>query len=384
MAVGLMLWAIERHLDGEHGHALGLGFLACLLRPEVFPFLAVYGAWFWRAEPDRRWLVAALAMGLPALWLVPEWLGSGDLLGAAEQARSEPSRSLSILPRPWLAALERGHEIAGLPLELGALAAVILGWRRRGEGPRQRADARLIGVFAAVVVGWVALVAAMTEVGFSGRPRYFLPAVVLVCVLGGVGGVRLVQAVPRRAAAVVGVMLVAATLPWVAHRAEALRGEAREAARVTKLGEDLGRAVVRADGARAVAGGFSPSVPRPFRTRLAWAAELPIRSVRSSPGRGLVFTARPRTVATARRIARVGRWRVLIPMSSESRVSLVRGRVAREPGPPGSNSHRRSDPCRRSHGRGRRCRGAGSTGRWSRERGSGARPANAALPRPPP
>ncbi len=384
MAVALMLWAIERHLDGGRGHAIGLGFLACLLRPEVFPFLAIYGAWLWRAAPDRRWLVAALAMALPALWLVPEWLGSGDPLGAAEQARSEPASSLSVRPRPWLAALERGHEIAGLPLELGALAAVILGWRRRGAGSRQRSEARIIGVFAAVVVGWVALVAAMTEVGFSGRPRYFLPAVVLTCVLAGVGGVRLVQVVPRRAAAiVVGLMLVAAVLPWAANRGEAVRDEAREAARATKLGDDLGRAVASAGGPRAVAG-FSPSVARPFVTRLAWAAELPIRRVRRSPGQGLVFTASRSTLPTGRVIAHVGRWWVLAPASTGTRPSPVRGRAARAPKPPGSNSRQRSDPCRRSHGRGRRCRGAGSTVRGRRWRGSGARPANAAWPRPPP
>jgi len=315
LAVGLMLWAIDRHLDGERGHALGLGFLACLLRPEVFPFLAAYGVVVWRTVPDRRWLVAAFAIALPVLWLVPEWIGSGDPLGAATQARSEPSRSLSLRPHPWLAVLERGHEIAGLALELGALAAVVLAWRRRGAGLGPRSDARVIGVLAAVIVGWVAVVAAMAEVGFSGNPRYLLPAVVLVSVLAGVGGARLVQAVPRRAGAALGVVLVAAVLSWTAGRAEVVREEAREAARVTRLHDDLGRAVDRAGGVRAVVGRGAPSVPRPFRTHLAWAMELPIGGVRRSPGRGLVFTARPRTVAPEfRRIARAGRWRALAPM----------------------------------------------------------------------
>src|SRR5919107_3447174 len=44
LAVALMLWAVERHLDGRHGHALALGTLTCLMRPELVPFLGLYGA----------------------------------------------------------------------------------------------------------------------------------------------------------------------------------------------------------------------------------------------------------------------------------------------------------------------------------------------------
>src|SRR5688500_12492648 len=38
MAVAFMLAAVDRHLNGSSRVALLLGFLACLLRPEVFPF----------------------------------------------------------------------------------------------------------------------------------------------------------------------------------------------------------------------------------------------------------------------------------------------------------------------------------------------------------
>ena len=37
------LWAIERHLDGRRRDAFLLGFAAALLRPEVWPFIALYG-----------------------------------------------------------------------------------------------------------------------------------------------------------------------------------------------------------------------------------------------------------------------------------------------------------------------------------------------------
>jgi hypothetical protein len=41
----VVLWAFERHLDGRRDHALYLGVAAALLRPEAWPFLALYGLW---------------------------------------------------------------------------------------------------------------------------------------------------------------------------------------------------------------------------------------------------------------------------------------------------------------------------------------------------
>ena len=123
LAVALMLWAIERHLDGRPGHALVLGTLACLLRPELVPFLGLYGLWAWRAEPRLR-AAAGRACWCCSRWpgSAPEWIGSGMPLDGGAQARSEPAWSLSLAEQPWLRALERVHNHAGLPLEL--LAAV--------------------------------------------------------------------------------------------------------------------------------------------------------------------------------------------------------------------------------------------------------------------
>jgi len=314
LAIGLLLWGVERHLDDERGHAFVLGFLACLLRPEVFPFLVAHGAWLWRTEPARRRLIVPLAVALPALWLVPEWLGSGHPFAAGEQARSEPPWSLSLQAHPWLAALERAHGLAGLSLELAGLAAVVLAWRRRGAGAMQRSTATVTIGLAAVAVGWVALVAAMTQAGFSGSPRYFLPAVVLACVLAGVGVAGLVAAVPGRLpAAALGLALAVGALPWALQRAELLGSQAREASRLAKLQTDLARAVGRAGGAGAVAARGAPSVSRPFVTKLAWEAKLAIGAVERPSGRGLIFTARPRQVNSSGRVTRAGRWRVMAP-----------------------------------------------------------------------
>ncbi len=178
LAVALMLWAILRHLDGSRGQAMVLGALACLMRPELFPFLALYALWLWRAEPRRRLLVAALMVLIPLAWLGPDWIGSGNPFDGGSQARSEPKWSLSHAERPWLRALDRVHNHAGLALELMAAAAIAAAVVRRQWA------VLALALAAAAEAG---LYVAMTQAGFSGNPRYVLPALVILCVLARSG-----------------------------------------------------------------------------------------------------------------------------------------------------------------------------------------------------
>ncbi|MDQ3648575.1 MAG: hypothetical protein M3433_08355, partial [Actinomycetota bacterium] len=90
MAIFFLLWAIERHLEARRNQALILGFLACLLRPEVAPFVGAYGAYLFWKVPELRKLAVGLAIALPIVWLVPEWIGSGNPLGAGQKATGEP------------------------------------------------------------------------------------------------------------------------------------------------------------------------------------------------------------------------------------------------------------------------------------------------------
>lgn len=328
MAVALMLGAVDRHLDGSRRHSLVLGFLACLLRPEVFPFLAAYGAISWRAEPAARRLVVGLAVALPVLWLVPEWIGSGDPLGAAHQASSEPSWSLSLERRPWLAVLGRWQEMAGVPVELGALAGAAFARARRE---------RLALWLAAVAVAWVGLVVVMTQAGFSGNGRYLLPPLVIASLLAGSGAARAVAAaadVGRRlatpriggrpaaalAATTTAVAIAVAAAPFLDRRVDGFRTQAEAVAPLVRLHRELGRAVARIGGPEAVVAYGAPTVNRKFDTHLAWELKLPIRDVELGHGEGVVFMAdgplsgtpprlrRPRR--DLRPLARVGGWRV--------------------------------------------------------------------------
>ena len=286
MAVALMLWGLERHLDDRRDHALVAVFLACLLRPEVFPFLALYAAWLWRDEPRLRRLTVGLAVALPALWIVPDWLGSGDPLGAGRKASSEPPWSLAVKDRPWWAALQRTDRIAGLPLELGTFAAAAFAVYRR--------DSRVLALFG-VAIAWVALVVAMTQAGFSGSTRYFVPALVIASMLTGLAVTWTVAAVARRTTpaggAAVAVVLALAATPWTLDRVQTLDRQRTLSAELIDLHRGLLEAVDRAGGPGKVLAAGPPSVNRAFQTRLAWELRTPLIDVESAGGgNGLIFS----------------------------------------------------------------------------------------------
>ena len=298
LAVALMLWAIERHLDGRRDHALGLGALACLLRPELFPFLCAYALWLWRAEPTRRSLIAGLMLVVPLAWTVPEWIGSGNPLGGGEQARSEPRWSLSHAEQPWRRALVRVDNHTGTAVELLALAAVVFAIARRQAA---------VVVLAAAAVVEAALYLLMTEADFSGNPRYVLPALVILCVLAGVGAARLTAAAsafgprPLRVAgalAAAGALAVLAT-PHLERSADRLAFEAREVSERMSMHRDLDAAVAAVGGAEAVIVHGPAAANRALRTHLAWTLGATISEIEGARGQGLVFRTENRFLAAS-------------------------------------------------------------------------------------
>ncbi len=339
LAVALALWAIDLHLDGRRRWALALGGLVCLARPELFGFLLLYGAYLWWRSPRDRHSTAWVLGLVPGAWLLPSWLGSGDPLFAGEQARSEPSWSLSLAPVPWRAALEVAQSQTWLVLELGALGACALAVTSLQRGwpvlPRP-ARPGAIAALAAFGVAIVALYAAMTQAGFSGNVRYVLPALVAVAVLGGVGAGLLLDlgaALGRRGpgaglgAAAVGVALLALAAPALRDHLSAADAETREAIERSRLHTDLERAVDRL-GARYVTIFGPAAVNRSYQTHLAWELSLPLSDVHGARGRGMVFRAPAEPVAGVIRVyrrasertplARVGKWTVTAPFTAAS------------------------------------------------------------------
>lgn len=145
-------------LDGRSRLAVAC-FVACaLLRVETWPFLVALAWWH-----GWRWRLAGTGAAVLALWFVPEWVGSGELLRSADRAR---------VPNPGVEPgfAESIADAAALTFWPLAIFAFL--------GPR---------LIAAAGAAWIVLVAVMAEIGFSGEWRYALPGAAALAVAGAAG-----------------------------------------------------------------------------------------------------------------------------------------------------------------------------------------------------
>ena len=188
LLTALLLGAVEAHLSGARRASLALLFAASLFRPETWPFLAGYGWWLWKGGEDitlRPWLVAA-AVAIPVVWFVPDLIGSGSATSGAGRAAVADDEGPLV---NGLEALWRAFGLAPLALLLA------LGWLLAvgGRGGRQPAGERTLARLAVLAAAWVGVVFAMALVGFAGLPRFSAPAGALLCVLGAVALVLIVE-----------------------------------------------------------------------------------------------------------------------------------------------------------------------------------------------
>jgi hypothetical protein len=234
--VALVLAAVDRHIAGRYRHAFLFALGAGLLRPEVWPFLGLYGLWlFWR-DSGARVLVAIGFAALPVLWLLPELWGSGDLLRAAHRAQNPRANSAAFAEDP-IGEVVRQFLAMLTDVVKVAVPALAVGWLlRRGHHRREQRIALALLVGGAI---WVAEVALMTNDGFSGNGRYMIMPAALACVLGGTALGWLVRAVPSRLtrpALVVPLIAVVAAIGFAApsvDRLDAVRASAYYQARLT-------------------------------------------------------------------------------------------------------------------------------------------------------
>jgi hypothetical protein len=337
LMLALALMGFERALDGHPRQALALGFATALVRTEAIPFVFAYGLWMWRRDPGVRVAASAAAAALPVLWLGPDLLGSGDALRSSERARIPNPGAPALAERPALASLTRALALAPTVLWVGVVLALVAA--RRRELPRAAALPALAGL------AWIGLVAAMSELGYSGEERYALPGVALVAVSAGSGvawavrgataggevkSVHIVDAsdlTPERgavagrargaiAAATLLVLMavVGQSLPRLLEDARSLRHEA-------SLYNRLDDAVAVAGGRESVLR-CGPVHTAPYsRPAMAWRLGAPISALSTDAARrGTAFRARPyrgapRRPALAgggwRRLGRAGAWEVM-------------------------------------------------------------------------
>lgn len=313
LLVALVLGAIWAALDERPGWTLGLGTAAALLRPECWPFLAVW-AWFaTRERPRLRAAAIAVAILVPLAWFVPDIVGAGTPLEGGETARAggiEPLDGLEVLGRALAA-----------PLAAAWIGVALLLWRER-DGLDQPLAILLTGAGA-----WILLVALMAIAGFAGLPRFLAPATAVVAVLGGAGLARAAAApgsagpyAPyaglksggpsfRTVRVTLGVGLALAVF-GLGFRLAQLPGDLEVVERQTSSIEHLFDLVEETGGARLLACQDRVRMTHVReQTALAWKLDEPISSVliRYRPRQGIAVSTKP--VPQGDLIAHSGRWR---------------------------------------------------------------------------
>jgi uncharacterized membrane protein YvlD (DUF360 family) len=259
LLVAFTLWGVERHLDGRYRQAFVLGFLAALLRPEVWPFLGLYGLWLLLVDFGALWLVVAGFVLVPALWFLPELWGSGNVWRAADRAQQPNPNSPAFAKHPFVKVIQDTWPLVITPVKAAAAFALALAawdWLRH----RRQGAVLAVGLLA---LAWILLIAVMTQAGFSGNPRYIILGTSMLAVVGGVGCGRVVQlaaafvarfAGPRLALAagiVAFAVLALATVHWAAPRFKNF-GKLDKALRYqAELRFDLRDALAKAGGASA-------------------------------------------------------------------------------------------------------------------------------------
>jgi len=265
----LALWAIESHLDHRERRTLVLLTGLSLLRPEAWPFLGFYALWACRRRPGDRPLVVGLLVAVPVLWFGADWWGSGSPLHGARDAQviDDP------VGERLLDALDHVAKVVVVPLWVG-VGAALLSARHRGE--------QTLLVLGAAAFAWMAIVVTMSVgLRYAALSRFLLPAAAVLCVLGGVGLVRLLAATRPgllRIGAVAGLVLLSVPFagPRIAGFGALVDGVSDRAvvdADLADLVDAVGRDALTACG-RVVAD--PADLPQ---ARLAWHLRVPMHDV---------------------------------------------------------------------------------------------------------
>lgn len=318
LLVALVLGAVWAALDERPGVVLSLGTAAALLRPETWPFLAIWALFAAKERPRLRLAAIVAAVLIPAAWFVPDLIGAGTPIEGPATARAgeiEPFDALEVLGRALAA-----------PLAAAWIGVALL------FGLKREALDRTLAVLLAGAAAYVLLVALMAVGGFAGLPRFLAPATAVVAIVGSVGIARAAALSPPstrsaglfnryaalksggpsvgsflRAGVVVALVLAVVGFGW---RAAQLPGDLDVIKRQKTSLDRLFELVDRTGKAWLLAcGGTVRMTQVREQTALAWKLEEPIASVpvRRKPRYGVALSTKPLPGGSV--IAQSGRWR---------------------------------------------------------------------------
>jgi hypothetical protein len=265
MAIGLLALAVEQQLEGHWRRAITLSALVALARPEGLALVGVYGVLAWRRGAVGLPFVAGAMASVVALWVIPDWVGSGQFMHASRVAAVVVPTG----PAAQRAALTDGAQILLWPLALAGVAGVALAWQRREPA---------ILWLAGIAAGWSALLVGLIALGYPPEARFFALPAGLWCIVGAVGLTWIARA-PQSSrwrlatALALGLLLV----PFAAARGHHSTDEAIDAVDRAQLEAQLRTVLRDAGGDR-----DRPVLPRGLgwmKGEVAWQLNLPLRDV---------------------------------------------------------------------------------------------------------
>jgi hypothetical protein len=274
MIVALVLGAIDCHLSKHPRWAFVLGALAALGRPEVWPFLAVYSVWAWRAIPTMRWLIGVgialivlLWFGIPAITSRSPFVAGSNAFGSGRRLKSDRV----------FGTIDRFLDLHETPLELAALLSLLVAALKRDW---------VTLVLGAGAAAWVVIEVAFSLHGWPGLGRYMFPAAGVMVVVASVLVGRILADLPPflaarvsalrapAAAATVGIVLVAVLVgtlvPSAVSRARIERRDLKAQRARTKEINRLSGVIDRLGGPARLNRCGEPLTRLEYQTVLAW------------------------------------------------------------------------------------------------------------------
>ena len=279
LATGLLFGAVLCELSGRPRWALVLGALVALARPEAWLLVVLYGLLLFRRRQIHPAALAACVLAVPPLWLVPDWLGSGDPFHASKVSRLVvPTGTAAARAAVGQAAL-----MVPLPLTVTAVLGSALAMRR--------GDRRLVAIVAVVAV-WGVLLAALWFSDYPADGRFFFLPASLLCVVGAAGAERIVRSVAPSRRIALAAVLALSLLPFLAERTVDSVKEAKTSLGRARLEAELRTALSRA--AVPLRQCDRPMLPKGLgwlKGQVAWTADLPLRKVRARSSSAARFLA---------------------------------------------------------------------------------------------
>lgn len=190
-----LLFAAETALRRRVAMTFGLLLVASLVRPEAWPLLLIAGAY----AVYRRGLtwppVVACVTGVGLLWVLPDYLGSGEWTRSAARAAIPSQGGPLLTAHPALAVLNEAIHTPALPWLIAFVATLVMLARKRWSPLCREA----LVLLSAATIGWALLAAALVGLHrSSGEMRYLIGWTVGVPVIAAVGVTHLWSALTRR------------------------------------------------------------------------------------------------------------------------------------------------------------------------------------------